>query len=125
MDRLVFALLTRAHGHFSRPLRTVPGEAGPEPCIPAPVQPFGSPRAVGARRAGRRIRMSDLASQIGEHMEVVGDDGEHVGTVDKVEGNRIKLTKRDDPTGSGEHYSLPLGDRKSTRLNSSHANISY
>ncbi|MBD0272748.1 MAG: DUF2171 domain-containing protein [Acetobacteraceae bacterium] len=53
--------------------------------------------------------MSDLASQIGEHMEVVGDDGEHVGTVDKVEGNRIKLAKRDDPTGSGEHYYLPLG----------------
>ncbi len=48
--------------------------------------------------------MSDLASQIGEHMEVVGDDGEHVGTVDKVEDNRIKLTRKDDPTGSGEHY---------------------
>ncbi len=53
--------------------------------------------------------MSDLASRIGEHMEVVGDDGEHVGTVDKVEGNRIKLTKQDEPTGSGEHYYLPLG----------------
>ena len=53
--------------------------------------------------------MSDLASQIAEHMEVVGDDGQHVGTVDKVEGNRIKLTKQDDPTGSGEHYYLPLG----------------
>jgi hypothetical protein len=53
--------------------------------------------------------MSDLASQIAEHMEVVGDDGQHVGTVDKVEGNRIKLTKQDDPTSSGEHYYLPLG----------------
>ena len=53
--------------------------------------------------------MSDLASQIAEHMEVVGDDGGHVGTVDKVEGNRIKLTKQDDPTGEGEHHYLPLG----------------
>ena len=53
--------------------------------------------------------MSDLASQIAEHMEVVGDDGGHVGTVDKVEGNRIKLTKQDDPTGKGEHHYLPLG----------------
>ena len=53
--------------------------------------------------------MSDVASQIAEHMEVVGSDGEHVGTVDKVEGNRIKLTKKDDPTGSGEHHYLPLG----------------
>ena len=52
--------------------------------------------------------MADL-SGISEHMEVVGADGVHVGTVDKVEGNRIKLTRKDDPTGSGEHYYLPLG----------------
>ena len=53
--------------------------------------------------------MSDLASQIAEHMEIVGDDGQHVGTVGKVEGNRIKLTKQDDPDGAGEHRYLPLG----------------
>ena len=53
--------------------------------------------------------MSDLASQIAEHMEGVGDDGQHVGTVDKVEGNRIKLTRKDDPDGTGEHRYLPLG----------------
>ena len=35
------------------------------------------------------------ASQIREHMEVIGADGVHVGTVDKVEGDRIKLTKKD------------------------------
>jgi hypothetical protein len=34
-------------------------------------------------------------SQITEHMEVIGADGVHVGTVDKVEGDRIKLTKKD------------------------------
>ncbi|UAK25385.1 DUF2171 domain-containing protein [Sphingomonas nostoxanthinifaciens] len=38
--------------------------------------------------------MADL-SQIQEHMEVIGADGVHVGTVDKVEGDRIKLTKKD------------------------------
>jgi len=32
-------------------------------------------------------------SEIKEHMEVVGADGVHVGTVDKIDGNRIKLTK--------------------------------
>ncbi|HEX8481190.1 MAG TPA: DUF2171 domain-containing protein, partial [Allosphingosinicella sp.] len=32
-------------------------------------------------------------SQIKEHMEVIGADGVHVGTVDKIEGDRIKLTK--------------------------------
>ncbi len=53
--------------------------------------------------------MSDITSQIAKHMEVVGDDGEHVGTVDKVEGNRIRLTKQDDPTGRGERHYLPVG----------------
>jgi hypothetical protein len=54
--------------------------------------------------------MSDNASKIAEHMEVVGSDGGHVGTVDKVEGNRIKLTKKDDPDGTGQHHHfLDLG----------------
>ena len=52
---------------------------------------------------------SALASQITEHMEVVGSDGGHVGTVDKVEEDRIKLTKKDDPDGSGlHHHYLPV-----------------
>lgn len=38
---------------------------------------------------------------IKEHMEVIGADGTHVGTVDKVEGTRIKLTKKD--SGEGAH----------------------
>lgn len=40
-------------------------------------------------------------------MEVVGSDGQHVGTVDKIEGDRIKLTK-DDPQAQGQHHYLPL-----------------
>jgi hypothetical protein len=35
------------------------------------------------------------ANAIKEHMEVIGADGVHVGTVDHVEGERIKLTKAD------------------------------
>lgn len=46
--------------------------------------------------------MADL-SRIQEHMEVIGADGVHVGTVDKVEGDRIKLTKRDTPEAGAEH----------------------
>jgi hypothetical protein len=36
----------------------------------------------------------------------IGADGVHVGTVDKVEGNRIKLTKKDSGEGShkGHHH---------------------
>jgi hypothetical protein len=39
-------------------------------------------------------------NEIKEHMTVVGKDGAHVGTVDGVEGNRIKLTKGSD----GQHH---------------------
>ena len=47
------------------------------------------------------------ASQIREHMEVIGADGGHIGTVDKVEGDRIKLT-RDDRNAGGEHHWLQV-----------------
>ncbi len=45
-------------------------------------------------------------ADIKEHMEVIGADGVHVGTVDRVEGNRIKLTKKDGGEGShrGHHH---------------------
>jgi hypothetical protein len=47
------------------------------------------------------------AAQIKEHMDVVGSDGEHVGTVDHVEGSdKIKLTKHDAP--DGKHHLIPL-----------------
>ena len=47
------------------------------------------------------------SSQISEHMEVIGADGGHVGTVDKVEGDRIKLTKTD-RGAAGEHHYIAL-----------------
>lgn len=54
--------------------------------------------------------MTDL-SQIKEHYEVIGADGVHVGTVDHVEGNRIKLTKKDSGQGShkGHHHYISGG----------------
>jgi hypothetical protein len=39
-------------------------------------------------------------------MEVLGSDGSHVGTVDKVKGDRILLTKNDRDAG-GVHHSIP------------------
>ena len=46
-----------------------------------------------------------------EHMEIIGADGVHVGTVDKVEGHRIKLTKKDSGEGShkGHHHYVDMG----------------
>jgi len=48
---------------------------------------------------------------IREHMEVIGADGVHVGTVDKVEGDRIKLTKDGSGEGTheGHHHYLDIG----------------
>ena len=57
------------------------------------------------------------ASAIKEHTEVIGADGVHVGTVDHVEGGRIKLTKKDSGADvsegsgahSGHHHYISLG----------------
>lgn len=56
-------------------------------------------------------------SQIREHMEVIGADGVHVGTVDGIEGGRIKLTKKDsgaqiegaEGQHSGHHHYISAG----------------
>jgi len=76
------------------------------------------------------------ASAIAEHMEVIGADGVHVGTVDKVEGDRIKLTKKDsgaqiegaEGTHSGHHHFISLGlvaeiEGDQVRLSATAANV--
>lgn len=58
---------------------------------------------------------SDWSDRIREHMEVIGADGTHVGTVDHIDGHRIKLTKRENDAGheggthSGHHHYLSVG----------------
>lgn len=49
-------------------------------------------------------------STIKEHAEIIGADGVHIGTVDAIEGDRIKLTKKDSGEGShrGHHHFIPL-----------------
>ncbi len=58
------------------------------------------------------------ANAIKEHMEVIGADGVHVGTVDHVDGERIKLTKADsgaliegatEGEHAGHHHYISLG----------------
>ena len=45
-----------------------------------------------------------------EHMEVIGADGVHLGTVDRVEGDRIKLVRADSGIGHEEHHHyIPRG----------------
>lgn len=43
---------------------------------------------------------------IREHMKVVGSDRQPVGTVDHLEGDRIKLAKND-PHSGGQHHYIP------------------
>jgi hypothetical protein len=57
------------------------------------------------------------SSKIRENMEVIGSDGQPVGKVDKVEGNRIKLTKSD-PAAQGQHHYIPLDSVNSVEGNS-------
>ena len=53
-----------------------------------------------------RQTQRDSLTRVTEHMEVVGSDDAHVGTVDKVRGDRIILTKSD-PDAGGHHHSIP------------------
>ncbi|HEY0412700.1 MAG TPA: DUF2171 domain-containing protein [Allosphingosinicella sp.] len=62
---------------------------------------FGNWRS---KRQGQRQSLNKVAP----HMEVVGSDGSHVGTVDKVAGDRIVLTRSDENAG-GVHHWVPCG----------------
>ncbi|MDQ3139461.1 MAG: DUF2171 domain-containing protein [Pseudomonadota bacterium] len=62
-------------------------------------QDFGNWRS---KRGEQRQTMNKAK----EDMEVVGSDGEHIGTVDKIRGDRIVLTKKDENAG-GIHHSIP------------------
>ena len=47
---------------------------------------------------------------IREHMEVIGADGVHLGTVDRIEGDRIKLIRADSGVAHTEHHHfIPRG----------------
>ncbi|MBB5235248.1 DUF2171 domain-containing protein [Deinococcus budaensis] len=48
---------------------------------------------------------------MGEHMQVKDVNGEHVGTVDHVEGDQLKLTRTDSP--DGQHHYVPLSQVES------------
>lgn len=45
-----------------------------------------------------------MQHEIRENMEVIGADGVHVGTVDHIEDNRIKLKKTDNSGQHAEHH---------------------
>ena len=47
---------------------------------------------------------------IREHMDVIGADGAHLGTVDRIEGDRIKLIRADSGVAHEQHHHyIPRG----------------
>ncbi|MHC5232042.1 DUF2171 domain-containing protein [Brucella sp. LJL56] len=51
-----------------------------------------------------------MQQKIRENMEIIGADGVHVGTVDRIEDNRIKLKKTDNSgMHSNHHHYIELG----------------
>jgi len=62
-------------------------------------------REFGAWREKRGAQRASLG-RVAEHMEVVGSDGAHVGTVDCTRGDSIVLTRSDDSAG-GVHHRIP------------------
>lgn len=68
-----------------------------------------------AANKGRHF-VADTSMNISEHMEVVGSDGEHVGIVDEVDGDQIKLTKSDWAAG-GQHHLIPVSEVESVEEN--------
>ena len=77
------------------------------------AQAMKTPEAAGAIASGEEPGRGgpSFTDAIAEHMPVVGSDGAHVGTVDAVEQDRIRLTKSDAPAGhEGHHHYLPLSE---------------
>ena len=95
------------------------GNQTAEPDPPAEPSPLAADGALDGNPGDFEIRRreterasllqprDDFAAQVREHMEVVGADGAHVGTVDKVRGEHVVLT-RGDPASAGVHHAIPL-----------------
>src|SRR3546814_13488181 len=61
--------------------------------------------------AGTGVNQMAGFEAVKERMEVIGADGAHVGTVDRVNGDRIKLVKSDSGEGrhKGHHHFISRG----------------
>jgi hypothetical protein len=95
------------------------GNQTAEPDHPTDLTPRAADGAIDGNPGDFKIQRSeaerpslleprdDAAARVREHMEVLGADGDHVGTVDKVRGEHIVLTRKD-PVAGGTHHAIPL-----------------
>lgn len=63
---------------------------------------------AGQHGAGGSGADGQFADRIAKHQEVVDAGGNHVGTVDHIDGDRIKLTRQD--SADGEHHYVALSE---------------
>ena len=59
-----------------------------------------------ARTVGTASGLGEFGSRLAKDMEVVGSDGQHVGVIDRVEGDTVKLKKNDTSAGGRHHLIL-------------------
>ena len=52
--------------------------------------------------------MTIKIQDIKEHMEVLGADGKHVGTVDCTKGEDTIVLTKSDPQSGGQHHIIPV-----------------
>ncbi len=71
-------------------------------------QPQQFQDTAGQHGSGGSGASGQFADQLAKHQEVVDADGNHVGTVDHVDGDRIKLTRQD--SADGEHHYVALSE---------------
>lgn len=62
--------------------------------------------ATSGQQGGGFGAGGQFADQIAKHQEVIDAQGNHVGTVDHVDGDRLKLTRKD--SADGEHHYVAL-----------------
>ena len=70
-------------------------------------------RTVGTAQTGV---VGDFGARLVKDMEVVGSDGQHVGVIDHVDGDTIKL-KRMDPASGGQHHLIMVSSVASVGAN--------
>jgi hypothetical protein len=102
--------------------RIAPGPAQ----VPCPqdhtISRFAAAINPGNEALGRLVTVENTETRLGdrfmfeklrikEHMEVADNSGQHVGTVDEVVDDRIKLTKTDSADGSHHFIAIDQVDR--------------
>lgn len=84
------------------------GNSGQGMSQPQQFQDTTGQQGGGGNFGGAGAGAGQFAGQVAKHQEVVDAQGNHVGTVDHVDGDRIKLTRQD--SADGEHHYVSLSE---------------